>query len=225
VPEWDGETMHMVMQRLERYQRGDSAAARSDAETDAFAAFPQPIGDEAEFILHLLRQYDKGFRWWVDAANRNPQKTLELLMDESTLPGFNDSGAHLTNLSFFDGNLAGLKLAQAQGLDTVATLVKRLTRDPAEFFGLDVGTLVPGAQADITLIDPQALQAFDNNAGRKLLYRDIFEHRQLVNRSDGVVTRVLIRGETVWQDGATTEALGSKILGRALRAGQPLAVH
>ena len=40
----------------------------------------------------------------------------------------------------------------------------------------------------------------------------------MVNRSDGVVTRVLIKGEPVWQEGDFTEVLGSRRLGRALRA-------
>ena len=40
----------------------------------------------------------------------------------------------------------------------------------------------------------------------------------MINRSDGVVTCVLINGETVWRDGEFTETLGSRPLGRALRA-------
>jgi N-acyl-D-aspartate/D-glutamate deacylase len=218
VAEWDGDTLQSVLDRLVQYQCGDASVARSAGEIEAFDAFPRPVGDDAEFMLHMLREYDKGFRWWVDVANKNPDKTLELLMDDSTLPGFNDSGAHLTNLSFFDANLVGLQLAQAKGLDTVAQLVKRLTREPAQFFGLDVGTLDPGAQADITLIDPEALKSYDSDAGRQLMYRDIFQHQQLVNRSDGVVSQVLIRGETVWAGAEATAALGSKSLGRALRA-------
>ena len=90
--------------------------------------------------------------------------------------------------------------------------------DPAEFFGLDVGSLDIGAQADIVLLDPLALQAWDSNDTRQLQYRELFEHNQMINRSDGVVTCVLINGETVWRDGEVTEMLGRQPLGRALRA-------
>jgi len=100
----------------------------------------------------------------------------------------------------------------------VSTMVKRLTRDPAEFFGVDAGSLDIGAQADITLVDPEVLRDWDCNETRQLHYRELFQHNQMVNRPEGVVTRVLIRGETVWCDGAATEALGSRPLGRALRA-------
>ena len=52
-----------------------------------------------------------------------------------------------------------------------------------------------GAQADLVLIDPKALARYDTDASRRMVYREIFEHDQLVNRSDGVVTAVFIAGE------------------------------
>ncbi len=218
VPEWEGESMQAVYDRLDRYQRGFGDNARSDVERAAFDAFPRPIVDDAEFMLHMMRAYDKGFRFWVDVANKDREGVLPLLLDRNTLPGFNDSGAHITNMAFFDGNLMSLKLAQQESLDTVSTMVRRLTREPAEFFGLDVGSLEIGAQADIILIDPEALRQWDDNSSRQFIYRELFDHKQLVSRSDGVVSQVLIRGESVWQDGAFTPALGREALGRALRA-------
>jgi len=218
VADWEGETLQAVYDRLERYQRGDSGATRSEAEREAFDAFPRPIVDDAEFMLHMMRSYDKGFRFWVDVANVGNRNTLPLLLHKQTLPGFNDSGAHITNMAFFDANLMSLKLAQQDSLATVGAIVKRLTSEPAAFFGLDVGTLEIGAQADITMVDPEALRAWDDNAGRRLEYRELFEHQQMVSRSDGVVTHVLIRGEPVWQAGQFTPALGQRPLGRALRA-------
>jgi len=218
VPEWDGETFQQVLDRLLSYQAGSASAARSDKETEAFDLFPRSATDEAEFMLHMLRQYDKNFRFWVDVGNVGNRATLGLLLDENSLPGFNDSGAHITNMAFFDANLMALKLAQRESLQTVSRIVQRLTSEPAEFFGLDVGTLAIGAQADITMIDPVALAPYDSDENRQLIHRDLFEHQQMVNRSDGVVARVLINGETVWCDNDFAPALGSKTLGRALRA-------
>ncbi len=218
VAEWNGETLQSVFERLVRFQRGAQEAARSDAEREAFANFPNPVGDDADFMLGMLRQYDKQFRFWIDVSNVGNRATLGFLLHPQALPGFNDSGAHITNMAFFDSNLMSLKLAHQQSLDTVATMVRRLTREPAEFFGLDVGSLEIGAQADITLVDPEALATWDTNEHRQLAYRDLFEHQQMVNRSDGVVTHVLIRGEPVWENGDFTAALGARPLGRALRA-------
>jgi N-acyl-D-aspartate/D-glutamate deacylase len=218
VAQWDGESMQQVYDRLQRFQRGVSDSARSDAERESFETFPRPIVDDAEFMLHLLRSYDKDFRFWVDVANENKEGVLPLLLDRNTLPGFNDSGAHITNMAFFDGNLMSLKLAQQDSLQTVSTMVKRLTSEPAAFFGLDVGSLEIDAQADIVLIDPEALSQWDDNESREFTYRELFEHKQLLSRSDGVVSQVLIRGEPVWQEGDFTAALGTQQLGRALRA-------
>jgi len=218
VPDWEGESLQLVYDRLDRYQRGYTGEARSDAEREAFDAFPCPIVDDAEFMLHMMRAYDKGFRFWVDVANKDREGVLSLLLHPNTLPGFNDSGAHITNMAFFDGNLMSLKLAQQDSLDTVSTMVKRLTSEPAAFFGLDVGSLDIGARADLVMIDPEALRQWDDNSSRQFNYRELFEHKQLVSRSDGVVSRVLIRGETVWEDGEFTAVLGREPLGRALRA-------
>ncbi|MEH6569892.1 MAG: amidohydrolase family protein [Halioglobus sp.] len=218
VSEWDGETFQQVLDRLEQVQGGMESQVRSDAEKEAFAKFPNPIVDDANFMLHMLREYDKNFRYWVDIGNVGNKATLGLLLHESTLPGFNDSGAHITNMAFFDANLSALKLAQAESLATVSRVVQRLTSEPAQFFGLDVGTLDIGAQADITMINPDALAPYESDPNRQLVYRDLFEHKQMVNRSDGVVSRVLISGETVWCDNDFTASLGSKTLGRALRA-------
>ncbi len=135
------------------------------------------------------------------------------------LPGFNDSGAHLINLAFFDGNLLTLQIAQRRSLERVAEAVKRLTCEPAEFFGIDAGRLDVGAQADLVLIDPEALRRYDTDANRRMVYREIFEHEQLVNRSDGVVTAVFIAGEQVWDGREFSPALGTRQLGRPLTAG------
>ena len=127
VGEWDGESMQVVFDRLERFQRRCCVdEARSDAERDAFEKFPRPIGDDAEFMLHMMREYDKSFRFWVDVGNAGNHATLDLLLYKHAMPGFNDSGAHITNMAFFDANLMSLKLAQAQSMDTVATMVRRL---------------------------------------------------------------------------------------------------
>ena len=219
VPEWRGETFGAVYRRLKASQSGDAAAARSELERRAFADFPQPLAREGEFLLHLFRRYDRELRWYFIVANDRPEILRDLLFHPHLLPGFNDSGAHLINLAFFDGNLLTLQVAARESLEMVAKAVRRLTREPAEFFGVDAGRLDVGAQADVVLIDPQALQAYDTDANRRMIYRDIFEHEQLVNRSDGVVAAVFIAGELVWDGAECTPALGQKRLGRALRAG------
>jgi N-acyl-D-aspartate/D-glutamate deacylase len=97
------------------------------------------------------------------------------------MPGVNDSGAHLTNLAFYDGNLVTLKLAAEESLVKVAIAVKRLASEPADFFGLDVGNLNVGTQADIAIINPDALSAYDSDSNREIIYREDLKNEQLVN--------------------------------------------
>jgi N-acyl-D-aspartate/D-glutamate deacylase len=212
---WKDDTFEAVFNRLLAW-RSDPSQARDEEEAVAFAKFPAEATGEADFMLHLFEEYDMQLRWWVISANQDPEMVRKLLFDEKFLPGFNDSGAHITNMAFYDCNLRGLQLAQEDGLDKVAWHVKRLTRDPAEFIGIDAGRLEQEAQADIIIIDPQALETYDSETNTEFVYRDDFEHEQLVNRSDGVVTHTFIAGGLIWQNGFT-EKFGTEKLGRALR--------
>jgi N-acyl-D-aspartate/D-glutamate deacylase len=218
VADWEGESLQAVYERAQRFQAGDEGAARSEAEREALARVTRPLEDDADFMLHLLREYDRDFRFWTDLANIGNRATLDYLLHDCALPGFNDSGAHITNMAFFDTNLMSLKLAQEQGLETVGRMVRRLTREPAEFFGLDVGTLDIGAQADLVIINPEILRHWDCNETRELIYREIFQHRQMVNRPPAIVEQVYVRGVCAWRDGEFSETLGTQPLGRALRA-------
>ena len=215
LAEWNGQTLHAVYQRLCAWQAA-GARARSEAERDAFAAFPNPVGDDCDFFLHALRIHDTALRWWTTPANQDPARVKELLFHPQLLPGFNDSGAHLTNMAFYDCNLRTLRIAQADGIGKVAHAVHRLTQEPAEFFGVDAGVLRAGAQADVVLIDPAALARHDGEAQVRYVWRDAFQHHQLVNRPEGVVTQVYVGGKLAWEGGAYTPLFGRERMGRVL---------
>ncbi|HBC55942.1 MAG TPA: hypothetical protein DCZ03_02140 [Gammaproteobacteria bacterium] len=215
---WQQSNMGEIYDRLEAYQKsGGQSGALNEEEASAFAEFPNPIGDDAEFIMHMLRQYDKQFRWYTTTANERPETLKKLLFHEQTLPGFNDSGAHLTNMAFFDGNLRTLKIALEDSIDKVSVAVKRLTHDPARLFGLDIGTIELGRQADMVIIDPEALRTYDSGANTVMQYREVFQHNQMVNRSDGVVSSVVIAGKLAWDGKEYTAQFGKERFGRALR--------
>lgn len=214
VQEWKGETMAEIHQRLLGWQR-NGEGARGDVEKQTFATFVRGV-DDCDFFLHLLRTFDTDLRWWTVTANRNAATTKALLFNPLLLPGFNDSGAHLTNMAFYDGNLRTLKFAQEDGLPKVAKAVQRLTKEPAQFFGIDAGEIRVGARADLVQIDPTALRAYQPEACIEYVYREGFSHHQLVNRPKGVVTRTLINGKLAWDQGAYTPAFGRETLGRVL---------
>jgi N-acyl-D-aspartate/D-glutamate deacylase len=215
VADWNGETLAAVHERLQRWQ-ATGEGTRSEAERHAFASFPKPVGDDCDFFLHALRQYDTKLRWWTTPANHDPRRVRELLFNPRMLPGFNDSGAHLTNMAFYDCNLRTLKIAQAEGLATVAHAVHRLTQEPAEFWGVDAGVLKAGAPADVAVIDPAALERHDGEKQVRYVWREAFAHHQLVNRPEGVVAQVWVGGKLAWDRGAYTPAFGKERMGRVL---------
>ncbi len=197
VDAWNGYSVQSIFRRLERFQRGEDVAT-NDIEREALSKFKAPIGDVMEFFLEGLRHFDDGFRWWLDIANVNPDVTERILFSKYTLPGFNDSGAHIKNLAFYDGNLCGLQIAQKRGLGAVAKLVKKLTIDPCEFFNLPRRGLKVGEVADMVLIDPKVLRDYDTHAGRTWADHAQFETPVMVNRSCGVVSKTFVAGEVVY---------------------------
>lgn len=218
VSEWNGEAMQSVYERVLQWQQTHGRqGARNDTEAEAFARFPIPLQDDCDFFLHLLREYDLNLRWHTTTANRNPEKLKKLLFHPLTLPGFNDSGAHLTNMAFYDCNLRTLKLASEVSEKELARAVRRLTREPAEFFGLDAGTLDIGQQADLVIIDPERLASYTPEECTEYVYRPDFSHHQMVNRVPGVVSRVLVAGKMAWENGDFTPEVGGERFGRVLR--------
>lgn len=217
VASWKGERLSEIMTRLKRFQE-TGAPARDVDERAAFESFP-PVEDDADFIFNCFRLWDRKFVWSTVSANVDEKALAEITMSPRFLPGFADSGAHLTNLAFYDVNLRALRIAyDAKGEAGVAYMVKRLTRDAANVFDIDAGSIEPGDQADVVLIDPKALARHDGEKNTMKIWRESLQNDQLVNRSDGVVRRVFIAGEEVWSGEAFTDAFEAKKLGRVLKA-------
>ena len=214
---WETLTFQQAFDRVLSFKRGEAV---NDLDADEQALLERDffwVMDEADFMLQMLRTFDTGLSWFTITANRDINTVRELLMDPTLLPGFNDSGAHLTNMAFYDVNLRSLKLAAKGGEADVAYMVKRLTKDPADVFDVDRGTIYEGDAADLILVDPEVLSAYDGQANVQRIYRDEFQHQQLVNRSEGVVPLVLIGGKIAWQHNAFADNLGSEKFGSLLR--------
>ncbi len=215
---WQGESFAAVFARLKEFQGGANVSRDADEKT-AFEKFPAPVANDGAFMLHMLREYDRELYWSTISANVSEKALRKLVMSPMFLPAFADSGAHLTNLAFYDANLRALKIAfDERGLAGVAYMVRRLTKDPAELFNIDAGSIAIGAQADLVLIDPAALKKHDGEASTQRIFRDVLQHDQLVNRSNGVVSHVFIKGACVWQDEQFTPVFETQKLGRVLLA-------
>jgi N-acyl-D-aspartate/D-glutamate deacylase len=215
---WQGLSFQDVLDRVLAIKNNTVTTAVTKAERTLVQRDFSMVDDEADFMLQMLRTFDTELSWSTVTANRNMQTVRELLMDPLLLPGFNDSGAHLTNMAFYDVNLRSLKLAASGGDADVSYMVKRLTKDAADVFGVEGGSIYEGDIADLILIDPKKLAAYDGEAHIKRIHRKEFQTEQLVNRSDGVVSLVMIGGHKAWENDQFTKSLGKIPMGRLLRS-------
>ena len=216
VAVWTGESLDSIHRRLARFRGGDEAAARSPQEKEQFLSLAS-VGDEAEFFMALLRHFDRDLVWSSVSANADLSGVADRLFDPQLMPGFTDSGAHLTNMAFYDGNLRALKIAQDRGDASVGPMVRRLTREPAQFFGLEVGSVEVGDVADLVLIDPEALAGWDPETTVERIHREIFGAEQLVNRPPSVVREVWIGGKSAYREEGFAEGFAAEPFGRLLR--------
>jgi N-acyl-D-aspartate/D-glutamate deacylase len=213
---WEGLTFDQVLERVTAVKKGEFTDVGKDEakliETDFFW-----VSDEADFMLQMLRSFDTKMSWYTITANRDIKKVRELLMDPKLLPGFNDSGAHLTNMAFYDVNLRSLKLAAEGGEGDVSYMVKRLTKDAADLFDVDRGTINKGDVADLILVNPKLLAQYEGEDHVERIFREEYQHDQLVNRSNGIVPLVLVNGKTAWANDQFSEFLGEEKMGSLLK--------
>jgi N-acyl-D-aspartate/D-glutamate deacylase len=218
IDHWVGLNMQYLLDRILAIKGGEVPSDVGEQELEIVNSDFIWIRDEADFMLQIFRTFDLGLSWSTVTANRNPETTRELLMNPLLIPGFNDCGAHLTNMAFYDVNLRSLKLASSGGDKDLTYIVKRLTKDAADLFGVKAGTINEGDIADLILVDPQQLANYDGEANVIRQYRTAYNNDQLVNRSDGVVPLVMIAGNIAWENDDVSAQLGEKQMGRLLRA-------
>ena len=215
LQDWQGLTFEQAFNRVLDFKRGALKASEDEIkiiESDFFW-----VHDEADFVIQMLRTFDIKLSWSTVTANEDQSMVRDLLMNPTLLPGFNDSGAHLTNMAFYDVNLRSLKLAYQGGEEDVSFMVKRLTKDPADVFGVEGGTIYEGDIADLILIDPKNLEAYEGEDNIQRVHREEYQHEQLVNRSEGVVPLVLINGQIAWHNNQFGSKLGKTKMGRLLK--------
>ena len=216
---WEGENFQFIYDRVINVKQSVKVDDLSTKEEELIKREFFWIADEGDFMLQMLRSFDTKLSWSTVTANRDLKVVRELLMHPMLLPGFNDSGAHLTNMAFYDGNLRSLKLAsETDDERDVAYMVKRLTKDAADVFGVSGGTVYTNDVADLILVDPGVLQGYDGEQNVRRVFREEYQHEQLVNRSDDVVPLVMIGGKIAWENKCFSEDLGQKAYGRLLRS-------
>ncbi|MEM8887256.1 MAG: amidohydrolase family protein [Bacteroidota bacterium] len=177
-------------------------------------------GDGLDHFMDLIIKYDTDLIWKCTAANHRDDVRVKLLAHEATIPGFNDSGAHNVNMAFHDGSLQALRQSlEYPEIFPIEKAIHRLTKMPAEWLGLDAGSLETGRRADVCVVDPTKLASGLTEEPIEDYHPSLKGSFRYVKRSDGVVNHVLVNGEEVFndQDGFSA-GLGKQKYGQLLRS-------
>ncbi len=172
---------------------------------------------EVDTFLDLVIDFGPKLRWSTLIGNHNPKRVAINLNQPYAIMGFSDAGAHLRNMAFYNFGLALLQLAvQDAPVMTPEKAVWRLTGEIADWYNLDTGVLKPGAQADIVLLDPAALKRTTLDHYAEAPFEAMGGLQRVVNRNDGVIRCVLIRGQVAFENDTPSPMLGTQAMGRFL---------
>jgi N-acyl-D-aspartate/D-glutamate deacylase len=164
---------------------------------------------EVDTFLDLLIDHGKQLRWSTLIGNHNPARVAVNVNADCGLVGFSDAGAHLRNMAFYNFGLCMLQLATTDHpVMTPEKAVWRLTGEIADWYNLDAGKLQVGAQADVVVLDPKALQQATLMRYAESPMAVMGGLLRVVNRSDGVVKATLINGNVAMRDDVVNPELG-----------------
>ncbi len=170
-----------------------------------------------DVFFDLAIEDDLNLVYLMPLLDINEERVARKFSDPRTMIGISDGGAHVDMLcnAGYPTYLLGNFVRGKQAL-TLEHAVKRITAEPARFFGMsDRGELRPGMAADITIFD------FDRigSPERPEIRHDLpGGGRRLVTQADGI-EYTIVNGTILYQSRAHTGALP----GRVLRSGQPMA--
>jgi N-acyl-D-aspartate/D-glutamate deacylase len=166
--------------------------------------------DGVDALLDLTLEDDLNNEFTMQSFNTRIERMTELLNDPAVLIGLGDGGAHLDMLcdSGYPTYVLGTWVRERKALSLVEA-VRRMTSDPADFFGIrDRGRLLPGLAADVTIFDPASV----GSAGRPERRYDLpGGAKRMVMRSKGIEYTV-VNGEVTWENGALTGANAGTVL-------------
>jgi N-acyl-D-aspartate/D-glutamate deacylase len=173
--------------------------------------------DPLEYFLDLIAEHDDAVRWRTVVTNDRDAQRQYLFAHDTAMPGFNDSGAHNRNMAFQDGGLQMLhQVVRNPHVMSVEHAIHKLTKETADWMGIETGSIRPGDWADVVVIDPEKLRA---GLGEPVEHTDErIGTMRMVKRTDGVVRQVLVGGRVAFDGGKFAPEFGQERFGRLLRS-------
>ena len=197
---WERITVHEVksaeLKKFEGQSVAELAAAQGKDGVDAF--------------LDITLADDLDNEFTMTSFNNRVDRMAEILNNPAMLLGLGDGGAHLDMLcdSGYPSYMLGTWVREKKIL-TLEEAVRRMTSDPADFFGIrDRGRIKPGLAADIVVFSEKEI----SSVGRpERLYDLPGGAKRMVMRSKGI-EYTMVNGAVTWESGKLTGATSGKVL-------------
>ena len=174
--------------------------------------------EPADALLDLTVEHGARLRWRTVVANDRDEVLDRMQRSPNVQIGFSDSGAHLRNMAFYNSGLRMLERVHQRGSMPVATAVRRLTGELADWYGLDAGYLRTGKRADIAVVNPAGFDG-SSAAYAEAPYPGAPSVQRMVNRNDRLVTATVVGGQMVYSEGEFAPGFGTELhAGRFLQA-------
>lgn len=174
-------------------------------------------GDPLDVFFDIALEDELNLTFMMPLLDINEERVVRKFSDSRTMIGISDGGAHVDMLcnagypTYLLGHFARTKQAI-----TLEHAVKRITSEPARFFGMrDRGELKPGMAADITIFDFDRISSPERPEIRHDLPGG---GRRLVTQAEGI-EYTIVNGAVLYERGRHTGALP----GQVLRSGQSTA--
>jgi len=166
--------------------------------------------DGVDALLDITLADDLRNEFTMQSFNTRVERMTEILRNKDMLLGLGDGGAHLDMLcdSGYPTYVLGTWVRERKAL-SLEEAVRRMTSDPADFFGIrDRGRVAPGLAADLAVFDPASVAS----AGRPERRYDLpGGAKRMVMRSKGIEYTV-VNGAVTWERGALTGASAGHVL-------------
>ena len=166
--------------------------------------------DGLDTFLDLCIEDDLQLQYTYELFNADEDRIPELITHDQTMVGLSDGGAHVDMLcdAGYCTYLIGTWVRDRQAM-TLEHAVKRITSEPAAFYGMTTrGTIAPGLAADFAIFDYDTI----GSARRGEMRSDLpGGGRRLVMPAQGV-QYTIVNGEILFEDGTHTGAMPGQVL-------------
>jgi N-acyl-D-aspartate/D-glutamate deacylase len=188
-----------------------SSPALKSLEWKTVAQVAQERGkDSLDTFLDLAVEDNLDIQFVMEVFNANEERIPELITDPRTMIGLSDGGAHVDMLC--DAGYCTYLLGtwvRDKGAMTLEHAVKRLTAEPADFFGIPQrGRLAVGMAADLALFDLHTI----GSSKRPEMRHDLpGGGRRLVAPAQGV-QYTIVNGQVLYAEQKHTGVLPGQVL-------------